>query len=208
MSDRLQVWASTIDGARHRVEVRGGAVRRYTQWSVDGERVAAKGSAESRLRLTADGHGTLVVRHSPLGAPLRATLQREDGDVDLEPEPGSPAARHEERLRAHPRRYTLLQTTGGAARVVVPLVLGVLLTRLALSIDWPSWDLPDLPAPDLPDLPGLPLPDVTLPGWLRWLLQHAKYVLPILLAFGLARAEVRRRRRQDALRDGPGGERG
>ena len=77
----------------------------------------------------------------------------------------------------------------------------VLTVRFALSFDWP--DLPDLPSPDLPDLPnlpGIPLPDVSLPGWLLWILQHAKYVVPILVAWGLAQAEINRRRKQDELR--------
>ncbi len=81
----------------------------------------------------------------------------------------------------------------------------VLLARLAFSFDWPDWNLPDLPSPDLPDLPSpnlpdIPFPDVTLPGWLRWILDHAHYVVPILIAFGLAQAEVKRRRKQDELR--------
>jgi hypothetical protein len=41
---------------------------------------------------------------------------------------------------------------------------------------------------------------VSLPGWLRWVLEHSKYVVPILVAFGLAQAEVKRRRKQDELR--------
>lgn len=193
---KLQVWSLTIDGAAHRVEVRGGALRRYTQWSVDDEQVAAKGSIEGKLRLTSEDHGTLVVRYSALGAPLSATV----GEVDLVPAAGSAAERHEERVRANPNRYAAIQTAGGAARVVVPIVLTVLLARLAFSIDWPDWDLPSLPSPNLPDLPLPDLPDVTLPAWLKWILEHAHYVIPVLIAFGLAQAEIKRRRKQDELR--------
>jgi hypothetical protein len=34
----------------------------------------------------------------------------------------------------------------------------------------------------------------------RWLLDKAKYVWPVLLAYVLARAEINRRRKQDELR--------
>jgi hypothetical protein len=195
----VQVWTLPIDGAAHRVEVRGGALRRYTQWFVDDVQVAAKGSIEGKLRLTSEEHGDLVVRYSALGAPLSATV----AGVDLVPVPGSAAERHEQRVRANPNRYAATQTAGGVARVVVPIVLTVLLARLAFSIDWPDWNLPDLPdLPDVPwpDLPDIPVPDVTLPGWLRWILENAHCVIPVLVAFALARAEIRRRRTQDELR--------
>jgi hypothetical protein len=194
--EKLQVWSLTIDGAEHRVEVRGGALRRYTRWYVDGEQVAARGSIEGKLRLTSKDHGALVVRYSALGAPLRATV----GDVDLEPEPGSRAAEHEDRVREHPGRYAAIQTAGGVARVVVPILLTLLTVRFALSFDWPDWDLPDVPTPNLPDIPWPDLPDITLPAWLRWVLEHAHYVIPILIAFALAQAEIKRRRKQDELR--------
>ncbi len=194
--EKVQVWTLTIDGAEHRVEVHGGALRRYTQWYVDDERVAAKGSSEGKLRLTSEDHGALVVRYSALGAPLSATV----AGVDLVPVPGSAAERHEERVRANPNRYAAIQTAGGVARVVVPIVLTVLLARFAFSFDWPDWNLPDLPSPTLPSIPLPNLPDFSLPRWLRWILEHAKYVVPILIAFGVAQAEIKRRRKQDELR--------
>jgi hypothetical protein len=174
-------------------------LRHYAEWHVDGERVAARGGMEGRLRLGSEAHGTLVVRYGALGAPRRATL----AGLDLVPEPGSPAAGFEERVRARPHLYAAIQTAGGVARVVVPILLGLVAVRFALSFDWP--DLPDLPSPDLPDVPwpnvpDVPLPDVTLPGWVRWVLHNAHYVIPVLVAFALARAEIRRRRAQDELR--------
>ena len=201
MTDRgVQTWTLTIDGVAHRVEAQGG-VRHHIRWYADGDLVAEKKAAEDKLHLDGDEHGTLEVRYGALGGPRRAGI----GGVDLEPEPGSPAAEFEERVRAHPRRYAAIQTAGGVARVVVPIVATVLLARLALSFDWPNWNFPDLPSPDLPDLPSpnlpdIPFPDVTLPGWLRWILDHTHYVVPILIAFGLAQAEVKRRRKQDELR--------
>lgn len=58
--------------------------------------------------------------------------------------------------------------------------------------------------PDLPDLPwpDIPWPDLRLPDWVRWLLDEAKYVWPVVLAYVLARAEINRRRKQDELRRG------
>ena len=199
MTDReVQVWTLTIDGAEHRVEVRGGALRRYTQWYVDDVEVAAKGSSEGSFRLTSEDHGTLVVRHSALGAPLSATV----AGVDLVPAPGSAAERHEDRVRANPNRYAAIQTAGGVARVVIPILLTLVTVRFALSFDWPDWDLPSPNLPDLPspNLPDIPFPDVSLPGWLRWILRNAHYVIPVLIAFGLAQAEIKRRRKQDELR--------
>lgn len=199
MTDQaIQVWTLTIDGAAHRVEVRGGALRRYTQWYVDDVEIEAKGSSEGKLRLTSEDHGTLVVRHSALGAPLSATI----AGIDLVPASGSAAEHHEDRVRAHPNRYAAIQTAGGVARVVIPILLTLVTVRFAFSFDWPDWDLPSPNLPDIPwpNLPSIPFPDVSLPGWLRWILEHAKYVVPILIAFGLAQAEIKRRRKQDELR--------
>jgi hypothetical protein len=193
--EQVQVWTLTIDGVAHRVEASGG-LRHYVQWYADGERVAAKGGMEGKLRLTGDDRGTLEVRYGGFGQPRRATL----GGLDLEPEPGSPAAQFEDRVRAHPRRYAAIQTAGGVARVVVPILLTLLTVRFALSFDWPDWNLPDPPSPNLPGIPLPNLPDFTVPGWLRWILEHAKYVIPILIAYSLAQAEIKRRRKQDELR--------
>ena len=166
--------------------------------------------------------GALTVTFTALGRPKRATWYRPDGDVaatarallgvggvDLAPEPGSPAALREERIERHPRRHTALAVAGGVATVVLPLLLGLLAVRLAIAIPWPDWDLPSIPWPDV-DLPSIPWPDVDLPdvdlpdwqlpGWVAWLLDRAGYVWPVVLAWFLARREVRRRRDQARLR--------
>ena len=44
-------------------------------------------------------------------------------------------------------------------------------------------------------------PDWSLPGWVREVRDVLKFVFPVVLAFVLARAEIRRRRTQDELRD-------
>lgn len=221
----VQVWALTLDGRRHRVEAQG-SLTRHLRWLVDDELVAETKSGSDKIRMSAADQpqlGAVAVRFSGLGRPRRATLFEHDehsdvdaltralagvGGVDLEPEAGSAAAAHEDRVRAHPQRYALTAFAAGVAKVVVPIILVALLARFALSVPLPDWDLPDLPNipwPDLPnipwpDLPRIPWPDVTLPGWLVWTLDHAKYVWPVVLALVLARGEIMRRRKQDQLR--------
>jgi hypothetical protein len=89
------------------------------------------------------------------------------------------------------------------AKVVVPILLSLIVVRFAINLPWPQLphpDLPDLPWIPWPDLPSPDLPDVHAPDWLRWLLDKVKYVWPIVLAFVLARAEIRRRREQERRR--------
>lgn len=203
--DPSQVWDLRVDGRAHRVEVHGSVSRRIS-WLVDGAEVGATKSSDNRVTVTTEEPdlGKVRLRFGGGGRPRRATLVRPGHeDLDLVPAPGSPAAAHEERVRAHPTRYALLQTVVGVVTVVGPILVTVLLARLALSLplpDVPLPDLPDLPSPDLPSLPRPDLPDVSLPGWLRAVLDKAGYVWPVLLAVVLARGEVRRRRRQDELR--------
>lgn len=221
----MQTWTLRAGGRDHRVTADGG-FRHAVEWWVDEELVATRTATEERIRLEADGHGSLEVRHSTLGAPRRATWHAPSdphgppdpgalaglGGLDLTPEPGSPAAAYEQKLRDHPRRYATIQTAGGVAKVLVP----ILLTLLVITLPWPDLSLPAVPWPDVPwpdislpavpwpdiSLPAVPWPDVTVPGWVRWLLDHARYVVPVVIAFVLARAELRRRRRQDELRQG------
>jgi hypothetical protein len=182
----MQVWRS----AGHRVEVDPG-FRRTVRWYVGDELAAERRTADEKVRMEA-GTDRMEVRFSSLGKPRRATL---NGELDLVPDPGTPAAAHEENVRAHPTRYALIATVGGVAKVVVPIVVTLLLARFAL----PRLDLGlDVPAPDLP---SVPLPDLALPEAVREVLSYATYVLPVLLAFALARAEINRRRRQDERRD-------
>lgn len=147
------------------------------------------------------------------GARERAEADR--GGVEFAPEPGSKAAKRQTWIRDHPTLYTLKQTLIAVAGVVIPLVLGSYVVRFALNLPWPDWlHLPDIPWPDIslpriawPDIPwpDIPWPDITLPAipwpewslppWVEWLLDNAKYLWPIVLALVMARAEVRRRRK-------------
>lgn len=225
----VQVWTLPVDGRSHRVEVRGTFSRRL-HWYVDDDLVAEKKSTEDKVRLSPEGRpelGVVGIRFSGLGKPRRATLFEPDdtgeldptaravagiGGIDLEPAPDSPAAAHEDSVRAHPRRYAALLALGGVAKIVVPIILAAFVARFAFSLPLPGWDLPNVPWPDLPsipwpDLPSIPWPDWSLPGWLAWLLENVKYVWPLVLAYVLARAEIKRRRQQDELRAsrrGPG----
>lgn len=210
----MQRWDLEDDAGRaHRVEA-AGSTRHQVRWYVDDELVAERTSLDAKITLRStdrDDLGSVVVRHSQLGAPRRATLFGPGGDdpaalagvggTELLPEPGSPAASYADRVLAHPTRYTILQTAGGVATIVVPILLAALLAKLAFALPLPDIPWPNLPNVNGPDLPGLPLPDLdlpdwSLPGWVREVLDHAKFVWPVLLAFFLARAEIRRRRQQ------------
>jgi hypothetical protein len=205
----LQVWALTADSGRHRVEARGSFSRRL-RWYVDEELVVEKRSMDDTIRLTSTMRpelGVVRIRFSGLGSPRRATLFEPDsggldaearavagiGGIDLTPERGSPAAKHEERLRHHPRRYATIRVLTSIVAVLVCVLLGTLLVRFAFSL------LPSLPLPRV-DLPDLPIPDFPLPGWLRRVLEYAKYVTPIVIAAAVALSEIARRRKQDELR--------
>jgi hypothetical protein len=226
----MQRWDLTVREHHHRVEVEG-SVSRTVRWYVDDELVATEKSADDNVQLAAepDTGQAVGVRFTSLGRPKRVTLFEAEGDVpakaraaigtggyDLDPEPGSPAALREQRIREHPWRHTAIATAGGVAKVIVPVLLGLLTVRIAVNLPWPDWsipwpdidlpsfpwpdiDLPSIPWPDI-DLPDLDLPDWELPAWVRWLADKAEYVWPILLAFALAMGEVNRRRKQDALK--------
>lgn len=204
VSEPKQVWELVVDDHAHLVEVHGDLTRTIT-WYVDGVEVAVTRSGQDKLVLKA-APGRLEVRHSGLGRARRATFTAPDGEpVDLVPEPGSPAASYEERLREHPTRTSLLAGLGAVAGIVVPLLITALLARFAFSVPWPDWDLPSVPTPDLPsiptpDLPSIPWPDWSLPGWLRPVRDVLGYVVPVVIAVVVARAEIRRRRQQDQRR--------
>lgn len=234
-----QAWDLVAEGRRHRVETTGSVSRTLRWRVDGQVVAAKKSSEDTvrlkpgdRLKGEDDGGpddppadaapdvGSVTVQYTGLGKPKRATWYPPadgaavraalgTGGIDLEPEPGSPAALREERIRQHPRRYALVATAGGVAKVVLPLLLGLLAVRLTVALPWPDWDLPSIPWPDV-DLPSIPWPDVDLPdvdlpdwqapAWVRWIADKAQFVWPVLLAAYLARREIRRRREQDALR--------
>jgi len=220
MAADVQRWdlvVPTDDGSqtRHRVSVRAGGFSRVITWTVDETVVVERKSAEDKLVLTDPAYGALRLLFTGLGRSTRVTWFEPGveagahvglGGIDLDPEPGSKAARLEERMRAHPRRYAARHVVAGIAKVVVPILIAILVARFAVRIPWPDWNLPDIdlpsiPWPYLPDLvPDIVLPDWSLPGWLLWLLDKVKFVLPVLFGIALARNELARRRKQDELK--------
>lgn len=221
-----QVYEMELDGRVHRVETSvGDGWKNSATWWVDGEEVATRTSAsEDNLYLVAakdhelaDSLGAVRARFTSMSKPVRATwfegsrsaaevaARVGTGGIDLVPEPGSPAALREERARANPHLYAARHVAGGMAKVVVPILVTALMIWLAGRIPWPDWDLPSIDLPSFPwpsiDLPSIPRLDWEAPGWVRWVADKAKYVVPILIGLALARSEVRRRRQQDELRE-------
>ncbi|MCH8614195.1 hypothetical protein [Arsenicicoccus dermatophilus] len=216
-----QRWTLRHDGHDHVLEVRPG-VRTSVRLSVDGAEVASATTSDERVDLTPKdaAHWVRVeVRLTRLGRVRRATLVVPGRSVDLDPEPGSPAALRLERRRQAPWRYAALDVLVAAGRVVLPLLgLGAIakaivepllrwfeehLPRPDLpSVPWPQIHLPQIPWPDLPEipLPDVDLPSWTPPGWLGWLLDQLHFLWPVILAAILSVAEIRRRRKQDALK--------
>ncbi|UAL28914.1 hypothetical protein K8W59_13980 [Nocardioides rotundus] len=206
-----ETWTADAAGAHHEVTISIG-MRNSIAWSIDGEQVAEKVTMDDGPVLSYGGQAIKVrTRHAKV---RRVTLVEAEGPmagaaalvrsgVELEPVPGSEAARRLEWIRDHPRLHALRS----GALTALGLGLIALLTWLGSLIPWPSVDLPDIPVPTIPwpdipwpDLPRVPLPDWRVPGWLEQVLGLVQYVWPVLVAIGLAAAESRRRRRQDARR--------
>ena len=212
-------WLLTHEGAAHVVEIAPSGVGRRVTWTIDGAPVAAKTGHDDRVVLDGGAHGALAVRLRPLVGPARrVTWWSEEqsagalasalvglGGLDLDPEPGSAAARREDWIRAHPRRYAARRIGTRAAGLVAVAVAVWLLTQVVLpAIPWPDWRLPSIPWPSIPwpqiPWPSIPWPDWSppaVPEWLRSVARSVQFVWPVLLAALLVRAELRRRRDQD-----------
>jgi hypothetical protein len=195
-----QAWHGIVGVHRHRVDV-AGSVRREIVWTVDGSTLATKCTLLPRAQLRNGDHGRVLVGRSMLTASHRVTafppgtgLKRVAGlgGTNLSPEPGSKAARQEQKILDNPARYVASQGLGGVVAVVVPILLIALLVRLAAMIAWPHIELPDLPSAPLPDLD---LPDIRLPSWLQNLLDTSDYVTPVIIAIVIAWFDIRRRKR-------------
>ena len=128
----------------------------------------------------------------------------------FDPEPGTLAARLRTVEERHPRLWASRHVVAAVVRVGAGL-LGLLVLLQAVVrpvLRWlaglvPDVDLPDLPLPDL-DPPSIPWPDLDLPdlallGWLAAVLATAEVWGPLLVGVCVAVAEVRRRRRRDAV---------
>ena len=137
MSDKpAQRFDLTVDGRAHRVEITDGALRREIRWYVDDELEARhevgrrEGDPEAGGRRPRPAGTALLDARPPApGHAVRGRARRRRpgpptgiGGIDLDPEPGSRAAAYEQKVREHPRRYAAIQTAGGVAKVVVPLL--------------------------------------------------------------------------------------
>jgi hypothetical protein len=218
-----QRWDLTLRAHRHRVDVQGLVVRSI-RWYVDDNLVATRRTVRDTVLLEAEpGIGDAIeLQFGVLGQARRVTLFEGDetepareraaagtGGIDLDPEPGSAAERREQRIREHPWRHAVIATAVGAAKVVIPLLLGLVVVGLAVRLPWPDWaipwpDLPAIPWPAIP-WPEIPWPDVHLPTWhvpewVRLVGRVIRHGWPVLLALVLAKIEIERRREQDALK--------
>lgn len=216
-SDKVECWRLTHEGAAHLLELQpDGVFNRTFRWTVDDGEVAAKRTSDDRFTLVADGQPmALSIRMATFGdsarrvalftgdntAVVHAAAATGLGGTDLDPDPGTRAARRNEMMAAHPWRYTAKRTITAIATIALPILFFWLLSQLLGVLPKPDIDLPEIPLPDV-DLPDVPLPDIDLPsidlpelpGWVKQLRALAPYVVPVGIAFAIARVEVRRRR--------------
>lgn len=221
--DEPERWRLERDDAEHVVSIASdGVFQRKFRWSIDGTPVAEKRTSDDRFTLAADDQPfAITIRMAQFSDSARrvqlftgedstvvkATAATGIGGTDLLPAPGTRAARRQERMAENPTLYTVQRTLGAVAAIVAPIVVIWLLAQLLSVIPWPDVDLPDIPWPDvdLPDAPEIPLPDINLPSidlpdlpaWTEQVADAAKYVVPVLIAFAVARGEIRRKKKVD-----------
>lgn len=171
-----------VDG-RH-VEVRPDSTwRRHTlRLIVDGELVDERSHTMHPFFRLEGGGVAVRARTNQLGNVLRAEVVRDEGDVLLVPEPGSPAAKLERLARERPRVYAARHV----AKAVVGALVGLLVAGAVLG-----FLVPDL---------GLQLPSVDVPDWAEAAIEGLIYAVPVLVGAWLARREFRARRRRHELR--------
>lgn len=221
MGTRVERWLLRHDGREHVVEISDAGLRKEIRWLTDGSETATKRTSDERVTLDAESSAVGLRLPVFVGPARRVTLYAGDGEHsasaraqlglggdDFVPEPGSKAAVREQWIRDHPRRYQAIAVAGAIAKVLLPILLTLLLIRFAVAIPWPSLNLPSIPWPDIglpsipwPDLPSIPWPDWQLPGWVERVAGYLKYVVPVLVAWGIAAREIKRRREQDAKRE-------
>ena len=217
---RSDIWHLTTNDRAHEVTVTSRGLGRRVEWTIDGEPAAEQWTMDDRSVLTADGRGAVGLHFTALGRTRRVTWFDVDSEAaahaanqiplsgeDFDPEPGSAAARRIEWMRTHPRLYTARSALIAAGGVLFGIVAVSLLAQVVVRIPWPDWKLPTIPWPTIPwpnwDLPSLPWPDVSLPDWdlppwLAAIASATKYVVPVVIAAGIAYAEARRRRSRPA----------
>lgn len=226
MTKEPERWHLTRDGHEHTVEISSKATVWILRWTRDGKEVATHRTSDSTAVLDGKKRGALRIKLPSFTGPARqvtlydvpADKKKDDnattqahlgvGGTDFVPEAGSKAAKREAWIREHPNLYAARRTGAALAGVLLPIAAIWLLQKITWrpDINWPRINLPDLNLPSIPwpdiDIPwpeisvDIPFPDIDLPSLPGWV----KYVWPVLLAFGIAQAELRRRRQQDARR--------
>ncbi|MDO3398750.1 hypothetical protein QWI29_01785 [Mycolicibacterium neoaurum] len=193
-------WYLHADGHRHVVEDEPAGLGRRATWSIDGTTVAERRSAAGRITLTPATDtgiaGSVRLRFGSFGPARRVSWHpRNDpsaavglGGRDFTAEAGSRAARRDAFIAAHPRAYTGYRITLAIATLAVALAVGPVVSWFVNNVPWQH--LPAIP------WPNVQLPDWSFPDWLGGVIDVMKFVVPVLIAFGLARLELRRRRQQ------------
>lgn len=213
MGDVREHWHLVRDDGTEEVEIAQGALVREVWWRRDGAEVARKKTSDETIVLTAEAGGAVRLKFPLMGPARRVTLHDTEteahtglGGADFEPEAGSRAAERAEWIGQHPHLHTARQTAVAAAGVAVPVIVIWLLTLVpwpSVDVPWPDLGLPSIPFPDLPDLPAIPWPDLPsipfldlpdLPGWVD---EVRRFAIPIVIAFFIARGEVKRRRKAE-----------
>jgi len=166
---------------------------------IDGEQVAETKADGARTKLVVDDFEVRVTMPWWGGSISRAELAQGDAaPVRLRPEAGSRAARRDRFEQGHPRLFAARHVARGVGQALVALVGVAFLLRFLPAMPVPGIDVPEI---DLPDLPwpsiDVSLPFVEVPGWIRALLETAKFWGPILIGIVLAAHELRRRRHVD-----------
>ena len=185
-------------GSRVEVEREPSGLGQLLRLVVDGEQRAETKTNGGRTKLE-DGQLTVDVRLAALGSIRRAAILDAGSEelVLLDPPPGTRAARLAELERRRPVLYAARHVVKAVGSVLLPLLgigalLGLVLPALP-DIDLPQVNLPDMSLPDLPDLPST---SIEPPEWVKSVLSAAPYVVPIVIAIGVAAREVERQRKR------------
>ncbi|MDA0183492.1 hypothetical protein OJ997_24500 [Solirubrobacter phytolaccae] len=162
---------------------------------VDGETVAERKANGKRTVLEGDGFEVRAVMPFWGGSVSRASLVPEgsEDEYELDPEPGTRAARQADWGRRHPGLYASRYVLTGVAQVAAAIIGITFALRLLPSIDLPSIPLPSIDLPDLP-LPSFQI-DLELPGWVQAVLDSKPYWVPIVVGLVLASRELQRRKK-------------
>ena len=198
-----QRWHLVHDGHDDVVEIVAGGLTREVTWSTNGTQQATRKTSDDTVVVAGpEGAGAVRVKIPTMGPARRVTLHGSEaeahtglGGADFAPEAGSKAAARAEWIGRHPHLHTVRQTAVAAAGVGVPVLVVWLLTLVPwrdIDVPWPDVDLPSVPWPDLPAIPWPDVPD--LPAWTE---PVRKLIVPVLIAFFIARGEVKRRRRAE-----------